>query len=146
MRLMNYSVFVDGLLSRSFVIFILRVRGVTPDSAGKNNSQITVNQIWEEFRWSFLQSNDSCIPSLPTFEIWCKHIQVHFGKLITIHEYLWLLQYPLGDRWNVLSIVADYLGQCNLSYFLQLASRKSCFISVLSSVWRIFMPEAVTLS
>ena len=41
---MNYSMFVDELLSQSIVTFILKVWGVTPGSVGKQNSQITVNQ------------------------------------------------------------------------------------------------------
>lgn len=56
---MNYSMFVDELLSQSIVTFILKVWGVTPGSY---------------------------VPR--TSEIWCKHIQVHYGQLITIDECL----------------------------------------------------------
>ena len=69
-RLMNYSMFVDELLSQSIVTFILKVWGVTPGSVGKQNSQITVNQSWEELRWSCFHVNDTCKHTLCATDIW----------------------------------------------------------------------------
>ena len=56
--------------SRSFFIFILKVWAVTQNSVGKQNSQITVNQSWEELRWSCFHINDTCKHTLCATDIW----------------------------------------------------------------------------
>ena len=86
------------------------------------------------------------IPVLWAIKAWQPLWEVNIRKAVTIDHNLRLSQRTPSNGGNIFAISTDYLGQGNLSNFLQLASGECRAVSMQGCVRFILMPKTISFS